>query len=89
MGNKKFYLRVKHRLGRLIDGAGPGPVARHDRGEHRGHVEALGELLGGIGEGGGDHEFCNTTRMSKCCCTIRQERVGFFVRLSNLDGTLM
>ena len=74
MGNPS-YLRVKHRLGRLIDGAGPGPVARHDGGEHRGAVEVL---VGWNAEGRGDLEFCKSINKGECCFTIRQERIRLF-----------
>ena len=92
MGNQKSYLRIKHRLGRLIDGAGPGPVARHDGGEHRGAVEVL---VGWNAEGRGDLEFCKSiNKGEECCFTIRQERIRLFccfysIPLSNLGGTLM
>ena len=78
MGNQKSYLRVKHRLGRLVDGPVPGPVARHDGGEHRGAVEVLVEWNA---EGRGDLEFCKSINKDECCFTIRQERIRLFLLL--------
>ena len=54
------HLRVKHRLGRLIDASGLGPVARHDRGEHFvavGLLEAQG-WRERRGQKAGDLECC-------------------------------